>query len=214
MKSFLYISLSVVFLFISCQGNVSNTKKEYKASTIALEKEDYITWCQNKENPLQKKKEIEDITFSLKYKPAEFVACMEQASGKADTNNLKVNVAELDGLDYYDFKIQITSGQGELLKYKVESSSDYINRVNYFAFDMEKDIKIVDGKDTLSCALFHFERAYDVIPYATFVLAFPKSKSPVSEKTFIYQDRVFNKGVIKFTYTLEDLSQIPKLKTI
>ncbi|MHB8259768.1 MAG: hypothetical protein ACYDCN_00990 [Bacteroidia bacterium] len=78
---------------------------------------------------------------------------------------------------------------------------------------MEKDIRMVDGMDTLKCVLFHFERAYDVIPYATFLLAFPKSKFPLAEKTFIYNDRVFNKGFIKITYTPEDLSQIPKLKT-
>ena len=70
------------------------------------------------------------------------------------------------------------------------------------------------GNDTLDCTLFHFERAYDIAPLATFLLGFPKVKSKNSQRTFFFQDKVFNKGIIKFTYTSEELSQIPKLKTI
>jgi len=209
-----FILILLCELFFSCEQIVVDGKEAEKAVQPVLEKQDYIEWCLKKENSLQKKKEIADITFSLKYKPAEFVACMEQTSDNETTDSIKKSVEELDGLDYYDFKIKLTSGGGELLKYQVSSPGDYNNRVTYFAFNMQDDIRLIDGKDTFNCCIFHFERAYDVIPYATFLLAFPKSKSPLSEKTFIYQDRIFNKGVIKFTYTQEDLSQIPKLKTI
>src|SRR6185437_11027528 len=205
-----FIGLSLLILLLTCCKNERVENGNYYKAAVVLEKQDYIDWCRKKENPLKKTKELQDITFSLKYKPAEYVACMEESSGKANTNDVKKNAEDIDGLDYYDFKIQITSGQGELLKYQVASMSDYDSRVNYFAFGMEKDIKMIDGSDTLGCVLFHFERAYDVIPYATFLLAFPKGKSPLAERTFIYEDKVFNKGIIKFTYTTEDLSQIPK----
>lgn len=173
---------------------------------------EYISWCRDKENHLNKTKEIGDITYQLLYKPAEYVACMEEESTSIQTDTLAKKVEELNGLEYYDFKIEITSGQGELLKYNVSSAEEYNQRVNYFAFQMQNDLKLVDGSDTLDCKLFHFERAYDVAPYAVFLLGFPKGKSANTEKMFFYQDKVFNKGIIKFTYNKNDLKNIPKLK--
>ena len=212
----LYSILIFLCLFIlSCREDSKNNQHADNLITQpVLDKQDYMDWCKKKGGSLKKTKELEDITFSLNYKPAELIACIEEVTDKAKPDDLEKNIDELDGLDYYDFKIQITSGMGELLKYQVASSSDYDNRVTYCAFGIEKDIKMVEGNDTISCALFHFERAYDVVPYATFLVAFPKSKTPFAERTFIYEDKIFNKGIIKFTYTQEDLSQIPKMKTI
>jgi hypothetical protein len=178
-----------------------------------LQPAEYVKWCRDPENRLLKKKELEELTFSLQSKPAEYVVCMEQQKNQIPEATLQEGLKELEGLDYYDFKIEVTSGMGELLKHNVHSTEEYNNRVSYFAFDMQKDIKMIEGADTLDCALFHFERAYDVAPYAVFLLGFPKGKS-ASEKVFFYQDKVFNKGIIKFTYSPDELTRIPKLKAI
>ncbi len=221
-KFFFYISISICTLAISCKQSNYNSPNSTESgkfdnsviSTVLLTPPEYVTWCQNKENKLKKLKEIEELTFSLQYKPAEYVVCMEEKADKISTNSLKEKLSELQGLDYYDFKIEVPSAIGELLKYNVSTPSEYNQRVNYFAFDMQHDVKLLDGNDTLDCMLFHFERAYDIAPSAIFLLGFPKTKSKNSQRTFFYQDKVFNKGIIKFTYTKDELSQIPKLKTI
>lgn len=214
-----FIVFSSAALLISCKGSFTSNNNITSASlpeksTEELAPVDYVNWCRNTENNLKKEKEIGDITFSLLYKPAEYVACQEEQTTDLSSDTLREKLKELEGLDYYDLKIEITSGQGELLKYNVESAQQYSQRVSYFAFDMQKDIKLIEGHDTLDCQLFHFERAYDVAPYAMFLLGFPKSKISTSERTFFYQDKVFNKGIIKFTYTPTEIAQIPRLKTI
>ncbi|MHB8259769.1 MAG: hypothetical protein ACYDCN_00995 [Bacteroidia bacterium] len=123
------IYLFLFLLVFSCRQNEQQeTKLEtYLFTPVVLAKQDYIDWCRKKDTPLQKAKVIDDITFSLKYKPAAFVACMEQDENKAKPSDFEKNVQELDGLDYYDFKIQITSGEGEILKYGVYPTAITIN---------------------------------------------------------------------------------------
>ncbi|HTA63069.1 MAG TPA: hypothetical protein VK835_11465 [Bacteroidia bacterium] len=222
MKKPYYIFLITITLsligFSSCQQGVFASDKNDSANSsfapLELNPSEYVVWCQNEENKLKKQKEIQDIVFTLQYKPAEYVLCMEQKSQTISTTVLQKEIKELKGLDYYDFTIGLASGQGELLKYNISSVNEYTQRLNYFAFNMQQNLKLLDGDDTLNCTLFHFERAYDVAPYSVFLLGFPKTKNANSSKTFLYPDKIFGKGMIKFTYTKEDLSQIPKLKTI
>jgi hypothetical protein len=222
MKKLCYISLFAVALCaigFSCQHGAfasenNSAQSESAVSSRELNPPEYVVWCQDKENRLRKQKEMQDIIFTLQYKPAEYVLCMEQKPQTISAKDLQKQLKELEGSDYFDFSIGLSSGQGELLKYNVSSTDEYTKRLNYFAFDMQRDLKLLDGNDTLNCTLFHFERAYDVAPYSVFLVAFPKTKNPHSEKTFIYPDKIYGKGMIKFTYTKEDLSQIPKLKAI
>ena len=119
-------------------------------------------------------------------------------------------------MQYYDLKIELKDGQGEFLKYKLASSNeDYEKRVKYCAFDMQKDIKLLAGNDSMPCTLFHFERAYDLAPYGIFLLGFPLSKiGSDKEAAIVIQDKLFNKGILKFTFSESELKNLPKLKTL
>jgi hypothetical protein len=217
---FLHILSILTLLQISGCSRLNGTNGTSNANGVSmgireeLNPTAYVQWCEDPANGLQKNKQIEDLTYSLFYKPAEFIALQEEKTEHLSGQVLKKKMAELDGLDYYDFKIQLTKDEGELLKHKLSSPDEYQERLNYFSFNMQQDIKMIEGLDTVSCALFHFERAYDVAPYAIFLLGFPKGEKDFASKTFFYQDNVFHKGIIKFTFTKDELGSLPKLKTI
>ncbi|MBC7412326.1 MAG: hypothetical protein H7331_07720 [Bacteroidia bacterium] len=231
MHKFIYIS--VVFLatsLIACKrGNISeagqagsflfnknNETRLVNNINTQLSPSEYVQWIQNSENGLKKEKKIDEISFSLQHKPTDYVICQEEQTNTISPQVLKSKRAELNDMEYYDFKIILANGEGELLKHNLESNDQYDKRVKYFAFEMQKDIAIVQNNDTIPCALFHFERAYDVSPFSTFLLGFAKQKNDTkyNEKTFIYHDKVFKKGIIKFTYTHNELHNIPQLKTL
>jgi hypothetical protein len=117
-------------------------------------------------------------------------------------------------MQYYNLRIELKDGTGELLKHGATSAADYKGRVNYFAFAMQNDIKLVEGDDTVPCLLFHYERAYDVAPYGTFLLAFPLPKNSKTDRTLIFTDHGFNKGIIKFFYRGADINNQPQLEVI
>jgi hypothetical protein len=225
MKKHLLFLYSLLGLLLSCNDNsrvnratqttgVEDLGGVSKSADI-LEPKAYVAWVQALENGLKNDKTFDDITFSVQYKPLEYIICMEERKIRIADSIVLRKVNELSDMQYFDLKIALNEGSGELLKYQLSSPQQYSERVNYFAFGLQKDIVLVEGNDTLPCALYHFERAYNVTPSSTFLLGFSsgKNKSPES-KTLIIYDRIFNKGMIKMAFDRHDLQKIPKLKTI
>ncbi|MCW3084172.1 MAG: hypothetical protein JWP12_1538 [Bacteroidetes bacterium] len=228
-KKFPFYFLSI--LLFSCSGNGhksdalagngklsadgSNADLMLNENTPVLDAAAYVRWMQDPENGLKKEKKIDELTFSVQYKTPEYVTCMELRGRPCTDSVLRKNIGELKDMQYYDLKILLNDGSSELLKYKNTSPQQYNDRVNYFAFGMQNDLALVDGNDTLRCDLYHYERAYDVTPSATMLLGFiKKSNNDKNDKTLIFYDRTFNKGMLKFKFAATGLYNKPKLKTL
>jgi hypothetical protein len=212
-ETMLLCVLGGCLLVTSCTG-FGGGKTGKGNSNVYLAPREYVQWMQDPENGIKKEKTIDDVIFSALYKPSEYIICMEEKKDQLTDSLVKKRQEEFSDMEYFDLTIALESGQGELLKHGLTSIAQYDERVQYFAFEMQKDIKLVEDGDTIPCGLYHFERAYDVAPYSKFMLGFVKNKKTGSkERTLVFYDRVFNKGLIKFTYTDEDFNNIPKLKT-
>jgi hypothetical protein len=115
---------------------------------------------------------------------------------------------------YYEFTLKLTSDVGDLLKHKLNSKEDYATRIKYYAFDMQRDFTLEIGTDVIPCSLFHFERVFDIAPYAKFSIGFVYDKKHKGkESTLIYNDRIFKNGLIKYIYSNDEINKIPKLET-
>lgn len=220
MKPLLY---SILFLcIVSCtrvnmdsyNDDTKNNTAPVNMTNIKLTPGDYVNWVQAKEHGLKKEKTIDDIRYTALYKPSKYVICEEERTNTLADSIVKRKTKELDGMQYYNLKIELKDGTGEFLKHGASSAADYKERVNYFAFAMQNDIKLVEGNDTLPCLLFHFERAYDVVPYGTFLLAFSLPKNSNTDRTLIFDDNGFNKGIIKFFFRAVDINNQPQLEVI
>lgn len=166
-------------------------------------------------NGLIKKKEIAEFIYQAKYKPLDYIISQEANGASVSQETYYKKVKELDGLQYFDFRIEVDATNGELLKYRLSSVADYESRVEYVSFGMQKDIKLIEGRDTLDCVLYHMERAYDITPYTTVLLGFKKNNADLNEdKTLVFYDNLFHNGTIKLTFIPADLTQIPHLEII
>ncbi|MEY4573766.1 MAG: hypothetical protein RLZ10_3072 [Bacteroidota bacterium] len=194
--------------------NESLTEKTEDYTKEVFSPKEFAGWVQGKESTLKKEQIVGSFVFSALYKPHEYIICMEERNENLADTTLKRKVAEIEEMEYYDLKIELTNGKNEILKYELESPQQYTNRVNYYAFGMQRDIKlVVDGKDSISCDLYHFERAYDVVPFVKIVIGFKKVDT-YKEKTLVFNDNVFGAGDIKLRFTKKELRNVPKLKTI
>lgn len=167
-----------------------------------------VAYVNATENGYMREKQIDNIRFSALYKPLDYIVACE---------NMKDHPAavQVEDLQYFDFRIAVQDFNMEFLKYDLASPQQYYQRVDYCAFKMQSDLKLVDGKDTLPCLLFNFERAYDVVPFGHFQAAFAASHSDLlSSKTLIYHDRLFGKGLVKLTFKPGDLIKVPKLTNV
>lgn len=219
------------FFILSCFSFCSTVSKENKnmeAMSAGSESingsskflaSDYLGWIENENNGMRVEKKIGDFTFSALYKPALYLAIKELKENSINKKNVEQKIEEYKGLQYFTFRIAAENQQQELLKVGITSPEDYYSRIEYFSFNMQKDFKLIDGKDTLPCVLFHFERVYGLAPNATFVLGFPLTKEEQTDdkkiicpdKTIGFNDQVFGSGNIYMTIKSENLNRIPEI---
>src|SRR4029077_4471885 len=74
---------------------------------------EYVRWVQDKENGLKKEKTIENIIFTAQYKPCDYVICEEEQKNSIADSTIKKKRSELEGMQYYNLRIELKDGQGE-----------------------------------------------------------------------------------------------------
>lgn len=181
---------------------------------IQLMPRDFVSWVRNRDNNLLQTIKHDKIEFSLQYKPKDYVACLEMKKNSLSAKELSEITSELGEYLYFDFTINILNYNNEFLKYNLIDDNQYQEKVKYCAFEMKKDIKLINGNDTLSCVLFHFERAFNIVSQGTFLLAFENLKNKNERVSFVYFDKLFNSGSIKFDFESGCFTKIPQLKTL
>lgn len=210
-------------VLISCSSgeqvetNQASLFGHFSRKEDALPVDEFMTWIENKDNGLKVEKNIGDLNFSALYKPYEYLAVMELKKGGLNKQVLKKKMQEYEGMYYFTFKITSMDQHQELLKKGIDTEQEYYSRLEYFSFGMQNDFKLIDGKDTLNCTLYHFERVYGLAPCATMVLGFtPAGKHPVGKLnnnvTLGYEDKLFGAGNVYMTFKEEDLKRIPAVK--
>jgi hypothetical protein len=224
-KSLIIICASILLLLCQSGCNTEGHKgifaglfsTEKDNTNVMLSSEKYIQWVEDEENQMTRSKTIDDLEFELQYKPVDYIISMEESDSVLTDSLINERRKELEGMYYFDFKIALKDGSGELLKHELGSAEEYEARVEYFAFKMQNDLSLTIDNEKIPCSLFHFERAYDVAPYSIFLLGFIKGQTTYDENTevkFEYHDQIFQKGIIKFIYTIHELNNTPKIQAL
>ncbi len=209
MNSFL---ITIVLFFTLSFAHTCNER------VASLEPDGYVNWVEDADNGLSVKKQLNKYTFELQYKPLEYVV-LKDNSGKAFTQGeMKKGTNEIGDMQYFTFRISDEKG-GDLLRDDITAVDQFSTRLAYFANGMQKDVKLIENNDTLSCLLFHFERTYGVDPRSTFVLGFPLGKKDgkggmpsAADKIFLFDDHQLGAGPVYMTVGADKLNQVPLLK--
>lgn len=219
--SFIYILIiSVLFAHCSNKTEPSIIKNKINYSNMKLSESEYKEWNAEEatRHSFKKEKTIGEVSYSAEYVPQDKMALREFRTKNITEMEWQEALSHYEGLEYFTFKITHHNSNNEILKKDIASQAEYNNRILYCSFDMQKDLKIVtDKNDTVKCTLFHFERHYDATPFCTFQIAFEKDKlyqnnKIVKEWTLIFNDNLFNNGLIKLNFLVDNLKNTPKIK--
>lgn len=195
----------------------SSNPDVYTSPNEQLELDDYLGWIKDEDNGLKVEKKINEVIFSVQYKPDEFEAVLNLHKSNPLKKEILTKVKEIEGLQYFTFSIAVPENKGDILKYNLHDEQEYYARVEYYSFNVQNDMVLIDGNDTLPCVMCHFERTYSVAPVIKFVLAFPESEKGRSRgqyyaKTISFDDKVFSTGKVNLEITQQAISAIPQLK--
>lgn len=193
----------------------TNERPPLQYTEKKLPVDQFVTWVADKDNKLIKDKTISDINYQLGYLPPEYLAYTELKGEEYGQEKFDAVKKHYLGMTYFKLRITVKNGNGEALKYELRSAQQYNDRISYLSFRMQKDIYLVQGKDTVYPDLYHFERVFDLAPYVDVMLAFENTKfKPENEFTINYADGLFNKGNIKYVYKNNQLIDLPKISGV
>jgi hypothetical protein len=199
---------------VSSPAGAGNVKPAVKLPPVKLTLESYIEWMSDPENRIASAATYGDITYELIYRPAELIALQRAEGDSSFRKNYEVEKAALAGYQYYVLTAKTSSGEN-IISYKSSSAQEKQTRSNYYSFAMQKDIRLVDGTDTLKCIMFHHENAYGVLPYTNFLLGFPllenTSANKNQRKVLVFSDRVMGVQSASLALREEDFDRIPQL---
>lgn len=173
--------------------------------------QEYIVWVEDEKNGLKVRKEVGEFIFELQYKPSAYLAAVQNRKKN------RINKAQVDaysGLDHYNLKILSKDSDVEMLRVGAGSEGVYQERINYFSFDAQKDLKLTIGADSYECILYHFERSYDLAPFCNLVLGFPGKKPSEKQQNRLitFDDKMLGVGKINLLIKANDIESIPLLK--
>lgn len=106
----------------------------------------------------------------------------------------KAELKEAEKLLCYELRVSHES-EADILQISNEYSFE--DRVLYFSTELQRNLKMIIGKDTMSCVLYHFERNFGIAPYLSLHAGF---ESPQNWKKqphhLVITDKYFHFGEI------------------
>ncbi len=172
---------------------------------------EYIQWVNNPVNGLCQTKIIGGFKYVFQYEPVGYVVLRNNRQNKISDDDFEKEEKKIEGFQYFSLKL-FAPNDTDLLKYQVTNQEDYNKRLEYFSFHLQKDIKLIEGADTLSCSLYHFERTYSITPYVQCLIGFEAPFDEVQDMRLILIDELFGNGIIKIKFDQKDLQRIPQVK--
>lgn len=200
--------------------NINGQEDSDEVNTVDFTNEkltvpEFVQWCSDTDHGLSKVKEISEVKYQLSFLPKEAMALLELKKQSYTQKEFEEACSHYTDLTYFSLKLEIPDAHGEILKYNLSTASQYETRIRYLAFEMENDICIIQNGDSIKPALYHYERIYEVAPFAKTMVAFDNKKFDLSKEfTVVLNDRLFEKGYIKFNYKDGQLLNLPKTTAI
>ena len=169
---------------------------------------EYIAWVQDPGNGLKESVMSDDYLFDLQYKPAAYIAIMEQRTTPINKEQFEDAIDQLGTLHYFDLKIRRLDGQDFLGKGSI-TDIEYNERFDYMVGMMQGDFALLTGSDTTTCSMYHYEATGGVGSYHTFLLAFESIKQDsLTDIILLYDDKLFGTGPVVFLVKKESLDNL------
>jgi hypothetical protein len=191
-----YILLSVSFFLVSCHRE--------------LVPREYVRYVENPENGLLVNSKVNGVSYTLQYQPTDYLVMLELKSFSIPPETFQTEYNRFKGMEHYVFHIDIKEWDS-LISHAKDTVVVRKGMTEYLDFKIQKDIKLVEGSDTIPCGISECESSMGMYPYYSFVLGF-NVKDKSNDREFIYGNKNIGTGNIKLTVKSKSIQNIPKLK--
>jgi hypothetical protein len=181
-----------------------------KPARKKLYAEDYKRTIQANED-LKMEKHLGAMHYHCEYIPAEYNA-IKYLRPDIETSGLRDAVNASLGFLYFKVSVKSTDPENPVMDPTVLDAKEYNGRIQYFNAFAQNNFKVLYGKDTLKCTQYVFENPYNLVTDVRLMLAFRiPDPQPARDVQLVYNDELFNNGLVKFYFDRTDILQIPEL---
>lgn len=194
------------FLILVFIGLVACNKK-------AVDAETYIQFVNNPENGLLKNIEVGDFKIEVQLRPVEYVVIQELGAENLLKEDFETRVKD-NNQEYFLLRIGSKDSKSDALSNGITAQNEYLERIGYLIANIDKDIYLIEGDDTLRCAMHHFERSYHLTSYHNILLVFDRSISKGKkgqDQLFVYDDAILGIGKLNIKFESKAINNIPNI---
>lgn len=193
------IIILTITLIMSCGKKTPGTISEYKQ------------WFLSEENGYIKIQNINGLNFRVLYKTKECMAINEiVAENHLSKEAIDSLINSYGKNEYFVFEVSMEDDNTDAFRNNSDDFADYKLKMNYLSFNMQDAISLVAGDDTIKTSVYHYEKDYELEGKQNILFAFPYDVTGKQDVTFIYDDKLFNAGKLKFKFNI-DKNNIPEL---
>ena len=178
----------------------------FSACNKTFNSEELKVFVLDQENGFLKTELVANTEYSVLYSHPQFEALKRIKDDQKASEELITELIQ-ESSEQLIFYIRLRDiNNKNLLKKDIVDNKVYDERLMYLLGDIKDDFSLLNGTDTISCSIHHFERGYGVNPSLNITLAFNKP-SKLTDFTFIYNDQLFGAGKLKFQYFSEEINK-------
>lgn len=195
-SSFLAYGIILSVLCASCSGGLSP--------------KEYVHYIENPGNGLLIKGGVNGVKYELQYQPIDYCVMQEKRSFSVPDDEFAQLRKRFSGLEHYVLRIERKSMDS--LVSKMNDTAKYKKGVTeYFDFGIQKDIKLIEGKDTVKCSICQVDANTAISQYYVFTLGFPANHFE-GDRYFEFGNKILKTGDVKLAITDKSMKNLPALK--
>ncbi|SHJ68308.1 hypothetical protein [Aquimarina spongiae] len=195
-----------VFIVILTLFFIACNKKSFESS------EELLEYLQQPENGYLYSKTINDVDFSILYKPTDLL--VDQTLSRVVTKS-KVDSLRTKYNEYLYFSLSMSKNNQELLSNVVGNKQRFGAMVNELAFGMEQKVHLyTKQKDTIAMADYIYPRVYGMSGATTILFVYPRDERLTNTEvmTLTIEDLGFYTGEVKFKIPTKIINNEPGIK--
>jgi hypothetical protein len=171
---------------------------------------DLSDYVNDMKNGLTVEKKAKNLYLKSRYEPVDYIIAKEKRSNQIKKGDYNARKKELEGMQYFTVQLaDILSGGNKNANDKAAQDKLY-----YYSYKMQNNFKLVEGGDTLSCRLYHFEIMNDLDGLKTITLAFDKPQNNGNkDKILILDAPILEPEPIKLIFEAKNINNTPVLQT-
>lgn len=198
------IIIFVLFLLVSCSNKRTMNAQEY------------INFFKKEGKFLSNSESISGIKYTVFIETPELLVLRNNNFNEIDPKTFGKEIENYRKSIYCSFVIKDEEGAFKV-KQLIYNKPDYFKLVGFANTQLQSHLKMIINDQTVFCTVCHLEPPSSINPELRIAIAFDYDSGMLYGLNsqgceVVFDDEIFNNGIIKFSFDKNDLGNLPELK--